>query len=56
MDLKYILNEKGEKTAVIIPIEEWRQILDLHEDLQDADETSGTENKRWPDVSNFPED
>jgi len=37
MDLQYISNEHGEKTAVIIPIKEWN-ITAKHEDLKDLDE------------------
>ena len=52
MDLQYILNESGEKTAVIIPIEEWRQILDLTDDLQDLQEiTAETDNRRPSDAA-----
>jgi len=47
MDLQYISNENGEKTAVIIPIEEWKHITDRHQDLKDLDETiSGKESIR----------
>ena len=34
MHLQYISNPTGEPTAVIIPIEEWKEILDTHTDLQ----------------------
>jgi hypothetical protein len=37
MDLQYISNESGEKTAVIIPIEEWKHITDKHQDLKDLE-------------------
>ena len=38
MDLQYISNENGEKTAVIIPIDEWKFITDKHQDLRDLGE------------------
>jgi len=33
MSVQYITNEKGKQTAVIIPIEEWRQLKAEHEKL-----------------------
>ncbi len=31
-DLQYVTNEAGEKTAVLVPIEEYRELLeDLHD-------------------------
>jgi hypothetical protein len=34
MHLQYISDPTGEPTAVIIPIEEWKDILDTHNDLK----------------------
>lgn len=33
MDIKYITNEEGKQTAVIIPIEEWKALKSEHEKL-----------------------
>ena len=38
MDLQYISNENGEKTAIIIPIEDWNSITAKHEDLKEMEE------------------
>ncbi|WP_221390596.1 hypothetical protein [Dyadobacter sp. NIV53] len=38
MDLQYISNENGEKTAIIIPIEDWNTITAKHEDLKELEE------------------
>ena len=38
MDLQYISNEHGEKTAVIIPIQEWNNLTARHEDLKELSE------------------
>lgn len=38
MDLQYISNERGEKTAVIIPIQEWNNLTAKHEDLKELSE------------------
>ena len=35
MDLQYISNEHGEKTAVIIPIQDWNNMTAKHEDLKE---------------------
>lgn len=35
LSLQYITNEKGEKTAVILPIEEFEELLMDIEDLKD---------------------
>ena len=35
MNLQYISNEHGEKTAVIIPIQEWNNLTAKHEDLKE---------------------
>lgn len=45
MDLQYISNESGEKTAVVIPIEEWKQITDKHQDLKHLGEGISEDNK-----------
>ena len=34
---RYITNENGERTDVILPIEEYERLVDVLEDLQDAD-------------------
>lgn len=33
MSVQYIIDEKGKQTAVIVPIEEWRQLKEAHEKL-----------------------
>ena len=33
MSMQYITNEKGQQTAVIVPIEEWQQLKAEHEKL-----------------------
>jgi hypothetical protein len=33
LDLQYLINEKGEKTSVIIPIEQFEELLEDLEDL-----------------------
>ena len=38
LSLQYITNEQGEKTAVILPIEEFKELLIALEDLKDIDE------------------
>lgn len=38
MDLQYISNENGEKTAVIISINDWNNITAKHEDLKEMEE------------------
>ena len=38
MDLQYISNENGEKTAIIIPIEDWNTITARHEDLKEMED------------------
>ncbi|KPJ67716.1 MAG: hypothetical protein AMJ43_03545 [Coxiella sp. DG_40] len=32
---KYIINEKGRKTAVVVPLNEWKTIQEMLEDLDD---------------------
>jgi len=34
VDLQYISDENGKHTAVVIPIEDWNKILNIHEDLK----------------------
>ncbi|GLU53169.1 hypothetical protein [Dyadobacter frigoris] len=52
MDLQYISNEHGEKTAVIIPIQEWNNLTAKHEDLKELAEevkpTEGISQKKKP--------
>ncbi|WP_245565393.1 hypothetical protein [Spirosoma spitsbergense] len=41
MNVQYISNQKGERTAVVVPINEWNKIkerLDLPDDGEDRDE------------------
>ena len=35
---QFIVNEKGEKTAVVLPIEEYEKILEVLEDVQALEE------------------
>ena len=32
---KYIVDEKGKKTAIVLPFTEWRKILDILEEYED---------------------
>jgi len=41
LKLQYVTNEAGEKTAVILPIEEFRELLEDIEDLAAAAERRG---------------
>ena len=34
MELQYLLDDNGNQTAVVIPIEEWKSITSKHEDLK----------------------
>jgi hypothetical protein len=34
MSLQFLSDDAGNKTAVVIPIAEWEQILDTHQDLE----------------------
>lgn len=43
MELQYISDNAGNHTAVIIPIAEWNNITDKHQDLKDL--TNATEKK-----------
>jgi PHD/YefM family antitoxin component YafN of YafNO toxin-antitoxin module len=36
--VKYITNDKGKKSAVVVDMEVWEQIVTLLEDLEDAEE------------------
>jgi prevent-host-death family protein len=33
MNVQYIVNEKGKQTAVVVPIDEWRELKATHEKL-----------------------
>lgn len=33
MSVQYIVNEKGKQTAVVVPIEEWKELKAKHEKL-----------------------
>lgn len=52
MDLQYISNERCEKTAVIIPIQEWNNLTAKHEDLKELSEkmklAEGNSRKKKP--------
>lgn len=39
MSLQYLLDREGNRTAVLIPISEWRLILQKHEDLKELDDS-----------------
>jgi len=43
MSLQYVQNDRGETTAVLIPIEEWRRIKSKHPDIAEE------ENKELPE-------
>ena len=45
---QYLVNSKGDKSAVIIPIEEYKKLMDIveeYEDIKDFDERK--ENPEW---------
>jgi hypothetical protein len=35
MNVQYLVDEKGEKTGALIPIEEYNHLMDLLEELED---------------------
>ncbi len=41
MNVQYITNEEGKQTAVIVPIEEWKQLKAEHEKLLNKLEVLG---------------
>ena len=51
--LKYIVNEKGEKTAVIIPIKAFEKMLDKLEDYEDIKLLDKLRNRKTP-VKYYP--
>jgi PHD/YefM family antitoxin component YafN of YafNO toxin-antitoxin module len=45
---QYLVNSKGDKSAVLIPIEEYKRLMDIveeYEDIKDFDERKG--NPEW---------
>jgi hypothetical protein len=36
MDIQYIVNETGDPTAVVVPIEEWKKLLNKVQELEPA--------------------
>ncbi len=45
---QYLVNSKGDKSAVVIPIEEYKRLMDIveeYEDIKDFDERRG--NPHW---------
>ena len=36
--LRYLTNDQGQRTAVVIDLETWNQIIEALEDIEDADE------------------
>lgn len=47
---KYIINEKGEKTAVVLDIEEYKQLLEDLEDLRLIAERRGEPSVKLEDA------
>ncbi|WPP52790.1 hypothetical protein [Catalinimonas niigatensis] len=41
MSIQYIIDEEGKQTAVIVPIEEWKQLRSEHEKLLNKLEVLG---------------
>ena len=41
MSVQYIVNEKGKQTAVVVPIEEWKELKAEHEKLLNKLEVLG---------------
>lgn len=49
-DVRYIVNDKGEKTEVVLPIELYEKMLDEIEEIQDIkDFDEAMENGEWED-------
>lgn len=49
MPLQYVQNDTGQTTAVIIPIEEWKAIIQKHADLAVLDKPVARKNKKASD-------
>ena len=49
-DVRFIVNEKGEKTEVVLPIRLYEKLLDEIEEIQDIkDFDEAMENGEWED-------
>ena len=53
--LRYLTNEQGQRTAVVIDLETWNQIIEALEDIKDAEELrlardEDDEVAPWPQV------
>jgi len=49
MHLQYVSDPSGKPTAVLIPIQEWNEILESHPDLKEAISANArTEKQRLP--------
>lgn len=48
MAIQYISDNSGNHTAVIIPINEWNNIIAMHEDLKELERPVVTVSKRKP--------
>lgn len=49
MYLQYVSDPSGKPTAVLIPIQEWNEILESHQDLKEViAATATTEKQRLP--------
>ncbi len=51
MDLQYVLDNEGNQTAVIIPIEEWNTIISKHQDLKSLGKSKIVSPKKPSDYS-----
>jgi len=52
---KYLIDEKGNKKAVVLDIKEYKSIMELIEDLEDANDLPGLREKQHPSshMTNF---
>ncbi len=48
MELQYLLDDNGNQTAVVIPIEEWKSITSKHEDLKLLEKPKKKTKKKKP--------
>jgi PHD/YefM family antitoxin component YafN of YafNO toxin-antitoxin module len=53
--LRYITNSQGQRTAVVIDLETWKQIVEALEDMEDAEELRSAREEDdeaipWPQV------
>jgi hypothetical protein len=61
MSLQYVQNDRGETTAVLIPIEDWKRIKNKHPDIAEEESTELPDwqknliDSRLSEIENNPE-